>query len=329
MKVIKVSNRDAIFGPYSEFARFGEKDVVTNYTKYYDTHEKEKIYRAYDAIDEIIALRESRVSKFSKSDLYDNKIEDESKERFDFQKNKDTIDLSEFNKIIYVDQFGGSDMNDGSENNPVKTIRRAEDMIIDGTCIIVADGIYDITFDNGNSNPIYCTSGLSGGDKNYHVTYCAKNNLGDVTFVVNTNGLEIEARDISFMSDAYNVDVKNIIFKMVDKTKDTLYGATISRGSGNISFIDCVFDLELMNGNIIYNMKSIDFVSFENCIINIQKDLNAPINNKVHKGSYTLKNCFVNQEIKDKIEEFDLGQNEAGEISMIGNFNTRFFSKKS
>lgn len=322
-----VTFRDAIFGPYKSYTRYGEREIQNDFIKYYDSKDEEKVLNAFGEIDKINALRENRRISLNSTTIL-NTLSSTIKSSFENNKTNISSDyLTKFDKIIYVDQTNGNDMNDGLINTPLKTIRKAESYIINNTAIVIAAGVYDITRGNTKSNQRYCISGLSG-DKtgSNYVEYINQNNIGDVVMVVDTEGLDFEARDITFINKMVNAKIYGITFKMNDHNKKTSYSATIIRESENVVLIDCIFDLNVVNGNITYNMVSRDSVVFQNCIIDLKKELTGPEFDKPYMGRYELDGCFINQNIQNKLLDYDLqSKNEVGEITLINNLNTTFF----
>jgi len=324
--------RDAILGEFKPWARWREKDTETDFTKYYDNNDEIKILKVFNELDTIKALKENRLSNINSTTILDT-IDETVLSSFNDNKISINIDyLNKFNKLVYVDQINGSDMNLGTKENPVKTIRRAEALIIENTGIIIQPGIYDITEGNLQSNTRYCISGLSGNyDNNSSLTveYINPNDIGDVKLIVDTQGLDWEARDLTFINGMKNNNSKviGITFKMVDKHKETAYSVSIARGSEGIQIIDCVFDIDVLNGNIVSNkLKGRDSVVFKNCLINFKKQLTGITYDNPYLGKYELENCFINVDFKTKLESFDSqNKNARNEVSLISNLNTTFF----
>ena len=326
--------RDAILGQYKPWSRWREKDLETDFIKYYDNNDEIKILETFNEVDTIKAKREERVGNLNLTTILDT-IDTTVLSSFNGNKLSINIDyLSKFDKLVYVDQVNGSDMNLGTETNPVKTIRRAEALVIENTGIIVQPGTYDITEGNIQSNRRYCVSGLSGNyDINTSLTveYINPNSIGDVKFVVDTQGLDWEARDLTFINGMKNANSKviGITFKMVDKDKETAYSVSIARGSEGIQLIDCVFDIDVLNGNIVSNkLLGRDSVVFKNCIFDFKKQLTGTIYDTPYLGKYELESCFINDEFRTKLESFDSKNKDArNEVSLVSNLNTSFFTK--
>ena len=204
--------------------------------------------------------------------------------------------------------------------------------MIENTAIIIGVGVYDITKGNTQSNKRYCISGLAGNSDtttNFMIEYINMNNIDDVIMVVDTDGLDFEARDISFINGMRNSNSKviGITFKMIDSNKTTNYGTTIARNSEGVHIIDCVFDLSVLNDNITYQtLVGRDSVVFKNSIIDFKKTLNGEIEDKPHSGKYETDSCLFNESFRNKLENFDLKTKDIrGEVSLLSNLNTRFF----
>jgi len=325
--------RDAILNEYASWARFREKELESDFIKYYDTNDKEKILNVFNEDDKIIALAEARKLEFDTTHIYSN-INDDIKNIF--EQNRLIIDdlyLTQFNKVIYVDQTIGLDTNGGSIDYPVKTIRRAESMIIEKTAIVLMHGIYDITKGNTRSNKRYCISGLASNiDSNNNilsVEYINIGAIGDVILMVDTDGLDYESRDLSFVNGIMNENSKaiGIIFKMLDKNKESNYSVSIVRNSEGFQLIDCVCDLDVMNGSVVYNKtENIISVKFINTIINYKKALNGEQYDRPYRGIYELENSFINNDLKIKIDTYDSKPMDInGNVSMLQNLNLRNF----
>ena len=329
-----VTFRDAILNQYKPWSRWREKVTEDDYVKYYDNPDEVKILTLFNEVDALKAKAEERVSTFETSTII-NTMDADSLSSFNASKTLiDTTYLTKFSKLIYVDQINGSDMNFGEELSPVKTIRRAESLIIENTGIIVKPGIYDITTGNTQSNRRYCVSGLSGNydtSSSLTVEYINMGAIDEVKFIVDTQGLDFESRDLTFINGIHNNNSKviGITFKMIDTKKETAYSVSIARGSEGVQLIDCVFDLDVLNGNIVYyNILGRDSVVFNNCIIDFKKKLTGILYDKPHSGTYELVNCFINDEFKEKLNTYDSkNENILGGTSMLSSLNTKFFSK--
>jgi len=327
-----ITFRDAILGLYSEWARFREKEIESDFVKYYDNTDKIKLLSIYNESDSIRAIEESRKSSFDITTVLDTLPQDK-KDSFNASKTLiDNVYLENFSKVIYVSQESGLDTNIGTETSPIKTIRRAESLVIENTAIIVGPGVYDITKGNTQSNKRYCISGLAGNSDNttnFKVEYINMNNIGDVTMVVDTNGLDFEARDITFINGMRNSDSKviGITFKMVDSNKTTNYSSSIVRNSEGVQIIDCVFDLNVLNGNITYQtLVGRDSIVFKNSIIDFKKTLNDAVSDTPHSGKYETERCLFNEAFRNKLENFDSKATDIrGEVSLLSQLNTIFF----
>ena len=324
--------RDAILGLYSAWARFREKEIESDFVKYYDNNDEIKLLSVYNEVDSIKAIEESRKSSFDITTVLDTLSQDKKNS---FNASKTLIDntyLESFSKVIYVSQQSGLDTNIGTKTAPIKTIRRAESLVIENTAIVIEPGVYDITKGNTQSNKRYCISGLAGNSNlttNFKVEYINMNNVEDVIMVVDTNGLDFEARDISFINGMKNSNSKviGITFKMVDSNKTTNYSTTIVRNSEGVQIIDCVFDLKVLNGNITYQtLVGRDSIVFKNSIIDFKKTLNDETSNKPHSGKYETDGCLFNESFRNKLENFDSKTKDIrGEVSLLSNLNTIFF----
>ena len=324
--------RDAILGLYKPWSRWREKQTENDFVKYFDTNDEEKILQVYNEVDALKELAENRISAFDTTTILSTISTDVLNS---FNQSKTLVDntfLADFDKLIYVDQNNGSDMNLGTENSPVKTLRRGEELIIENSALIFAPGVYDITKGNTNSNKRYCVSGLASklvGDVSSTVTYVNQNLVGDVIMVVDTTGLDYEARDIAFVNGIKNNKSKiiGITFKMVDRKKEVAYNVSISRGTDGVQFIDCVFDLDVLNGNITYNnLDGRDSVTFNNSIINLKKELKGEVFDKPYSGTYDLNGCFLNAELNTKIINYDSKPSDIrGNVSLISNLNSQIF----
>jgi hypothetical protein len=326
--------RDAILNQYKQWSRFREKVVENDYIKYYDTDDEIKILEVFNERDMLKAKAEQRVLNFDISTVLDVINTNELKS---FNASKLSIDddyLTKFARIVYVDQKNGIDINDGTRDFPVKTIRRAESLIIENTAVVILPGVYDITTGNTQTNKRYCISGLAGNydtDKSLTVEYINMGAIEDVILVVDTQGLDWEARDITFINGIHNSNSKviGITFKMIDKIKETAFSVSITRESEGVQLIDCVFDLDVLNGNIVYfNKVGRDSVVFKNSIIDLKKELNGVQYDAPYSGTYELDGCFINEEIKTKLQTFDSQNMDIrGTVSLLNNLNTVFFSK--
>jgi len=325
--------RDAILNEYAAWARFREKELESDFIKYYDNNDKEKILNIFNEDDKIIALAEARKLDFDTNHIYAD-INDDIKNIF--EQNRITIDdsyLNQFNKVIYVDQAIGLDTNNGNIDYPVKTIRRAESMIIEKTAIVIMPGIYDITKGNPRSNKRYCISGLASNVDNLNnvltVEYINIGEIGDVILVVNTNDLDYESRDLTFVNGIMNENSKAIglVFKMVDNIKEPNYAISIARNSEGFQLIDCICDLNVKNGSVVYNKTTnTKPVKFINVIIDYKKLLTGDQFDKPYKGIYELENVFMNVNLKTKIDSFDSKPMDVnGTISMLQSLNIRTF----
>lgn len=326
-----ITFRDAILGQYKPWSRLREKVNETDYIKYYDNNDEIKIHQAFGDIDAVKALNETRLQNFNTSTIMDT-IDETILSSFNEAKTPiDTTYLAKFSKLIYVDQINGNDMNIGTELEPVKTIRRAESLIIENTGIIILPGVYDITTGNTTSNQRYCVSGLSGGIADKTVEYINLGSVDSVKLIVDTQGLDFESRDLTFINSMKNSNSKviGISFKMIDKKKKTAYSVSIARNSEGIQLIDCVFDIDVLNGNIVY-YKDIgrDSVVFKNCLIDFKKELTGTIYDAPYAGTYELDSCFINDEMRTKLQTFD-SQNKdiRGEVSLLSSLNSVFFTR--
>jgi len=326
--------RDAILGQYKPWSRWREKVVESDYTKYYDTKEETKILGVFNQVDALKAKAEERISNFDITTVLDRMDTNSLKSFNEAKTSIDTEYLSKFSKLVYVDQNDGDDMNNGDELNPVKTMRRAESLIVENTGVIILPGVYDITKGNTQSNRRYCVSGLAGNYDNstsLTVEYINMGNIDEVKMIIDTQGLEFEARDLTFINGIHNSNSKviGITFKMIDNKKKTAFGVSIARGSEGVQLIDCVFDLDVLNGNITYyNITGRDSVVFKNCIIDLKKELNGAIYDAPYSGTYELDGCFINSELQEKLDTFD-SQNAdiRGSVSLISRLNTIYFNK--
>ncbi len=326
--------RDAILGQYKPWSRWREKIVENDFTKYYDNNDETKILEVYNEIDALKANAETRVGNFNLSTIIDT-IDETVLSSFNEAKTLiDTDYLSRFDKLVYVNQTTGNDMNIGGEFTQVKTIRRAEELIIENTGIIIQPGVYDITTGNNMSNRRYCVSGLAGNyddTSSLTVEYINMGTTGEVKMIVDTQGIDWEARDITFINGIHNVNSKvvGIVFKMIDAKKETTYSVSIARGSEGIQLIDCVFDLDVLNGNIVnYKITGRDSVVFKNCLIDFKKVLTGPVHDVPFSGTYELDGCFINDEIKNKLQTLDSQNTDIrGSVSLISTLNTTFFTK--
>jgi len=326
--------RDAILNQFKPWSRFREKIVENDYIKYYDTEDETKILEVFNEQDALKAQAEQRVDDFDISTVLD-KMDTIKLESFNASKiSIDTDYLTKFSRLVYVDQNEGIDTNMGTEDEPVKTIRRAESLIIENTGVIILPGVYDITKGNIQSNKRYCVSGLAGNYDNLTsltVEYINIGSIGDVILVVDTQGLDWESRDLTFINGIHNVNSKviGITFKMIDKKKETAFSVSIIRGSEGVQLIDCVFDLDVLNGNVTYfNKVDRDLVVFKNSIIDLKKELNGAQYDAPYSGTYELDSCFINEEIQTKLQTFDSQNTDIrGTVSLLNNLNTVFFSK--
>ena len=327
-----ITFRDAILGLYKPWSRWREKQIENDFVKYFDTNDEEKILQVYNEVDALKELAENRIATFDTTTILSTISSDVLNS---FNQSKTLVDnafLESFDKLIYVDQNNGSDMNIGTENSPVKTLRRGEELIIENSALIFAPGVYDITTGNRNSNARYCVSGLASklvGDVSRTVTYINPNSSTYVLFVVDTEGLDYEARDLTFVNGIKNNHsrIMGITFKMVDRKKKVAYSVSIARGTEGVQFIDCVFDLDVLNGTITYDkLDGRDSVTFNNSIINLNKELIGGDFDKPYSGTYELNGCFLNTSLNSKIINYDSKPTDIrGYVSLISNLNPQIF----
>lgn len=323
--------RDAVLGAYKTVARTMKIEYTPDYIMYDDTRDDEKLLTAFNQIDTIRSLVETKIQNVAVINAADTLP---TADKASITNNLSGINLSGFSKIIYVAVDGNDTNNGGSIGTAVRSVRRAEELAVENTAIVFGPGKYDITRGNVNSNPRYCISGLSGkliNGAQVKIHYINAGNLGDVTLIADTTTFEYEARDVTLANGLTNpnTSIIRMQFKLLDNARKTSYGVSIARGCEGISFIDCAFDITSLNGNIAYNsLVGKDPIHFENCIVDFKKKLNGLLYDIPYAGQYTLNKCKINESFRTKIESFDsLDKDMRGNKSLILNTNTTFFTK--
>jgi hypothetical protein len=311
--------KESILGPYKKYARASIQKKLDDGTQIYlDTENEFELLKIFKEFDEFREKMENRMMNIE-VEILNNDIVNK------IDLNDVEFNLDEYNKHIYVDKNGNDD-NDGSKEKPLKTIRKAEEMIEDNTIILIGEGIYDITFGNTNSNKKYCQSGL-GSKLNKNVTY---QGFGKKTIlVVDTRRLNYLSRDITFVNEIKNNNVKiqNIVFKMIDEERVAPNAVSIARNCDGINFNKCVFEFKVKNVNIIYNkIDNNNEIVFNNSIFNILKEKFGEQYDKPIMGKYKIENCYFNKNIKNKIELYDMqNKNFANEITLTNSIGINFF----
>ena len=311
--------KDAVQNEFSDYSRTLEIDTSSNYKKYSDTNDKFKIE---NSIGELEKLQNMEYERFKSLEInpFPQDVSDEIKEEFYSNRVELTDDFKNgFNKIIYVDIDNGDDTNDGSETQPLKSLRLAEKNSIDGTLIIINKGNYDITFGNTNSTKNYCQSGLMGKE-NCSITYFG---VDDPNLIIDTRDISYDSRDISFVNGLKEGSkIYNLNFKLFDASRVNPWSVSLVRNSPNVELNGCTFELDSKAMNFVMNKLSDESTIFTNCLVYSHNDLNT----KPYLGTYQTENLFYNSKLDKKLKELDpLNTNFKNEITMVSGVGLKLF----
>lgn len=316
--------KDAVLNEYKNVAHIGEVDKTETYEKYYDHINEQKILEILNERERLETLRAQEVNSKDLTLTYSALKNDFSD--FNFTK---SLDLTNFN-LIYVNDTYGNDNNDGSQNSPVKTIRRAERLINGRTKILISPGIYNLSFDNKNTNKNFCESGIANkrdGDGFFEVEYLNMSlNPDSVKFLIYGDAKN-DARDLACINGVNDKETQtkltNISFKIIDNKRKISNSVAIVRMSDNILFENCVFEIISNNISIVHNTIQESNIKFINCFFNIESV--TGVIKSASKGSYELIDCVFNLAAEEIL--LNDSKEDTSNNVLTSQINTRFFNK--
>lgn len=165
--------------------------------------------------------------------------------------------MIEYSEIIYVSQSNGDDNNDGTRDNPVKTINKAKQLVsVDNTLIQINDGIYNIEKFPDLSHENYMISYLGNGIKtvlnitNCESMYSFKNKVNFMRMIIRPDDkLSGDTRAVSYSTDIFEVQFYNILFLRSVNNKYPNSWFFIfhnnQHGDFNKKFYNCIFDIDV------------------------------------------------------------------------------------